>query len=267
MQTQTILFNLDDTLVYCNRYFNQVTDQFADQMANWFETVTKEEIKQKQLEIDLDAVNKYGLSSDRFPESFVGTYKHFCQNKGKKEKQSDINYVRELGSKVFKTPVEPIPFMSETLQQLKSAGHQLYLHTGGDEANQRRKIAQLELTTYFEHRIFITEYKDTTALSDILKTIHADPKITWMIGNSLRTDIVPALEKQINAIYIPAETEWKYNMVDVSVKPKGAFFTVDSLRKVPDVIQNHVIKGDLHRHTYKTFDGEHKSRAEDNQYT
>jgi putative hydrolase of the HAD superfamily len=141
---------------------------------------------------------------------------------------------------VFDIPVEPIPYMNETLQRLKEEGHELYLHTGGDEANQQRKIAQLELTTYFEHRIFISEHKDTTALSDILKTIKADPDVTWMVGNSLRTDIVPALEMDIHAIYIPAENEWQYNMVEVNVDHNSAFLTVDSLQEVPDVIEKHI---------------------------
>jgi hypothetical protein len=81
MQKQNIIFNLDDTPVYSNRYFNQVIEMFADQMTTWFATYTKEEIKLKQLEIDLESINKYGLTSARFPESFVGTY-NYLGNRG-----------------------------------------------------------------------------------------------------------------------------------------------------------------------------------------
>ncbi|MFE8699861.1 HAD family hydrolase [Cytobacillus sp. FJAT-54145] len=240
MQKQNVLFNLDDTLSYCNRYFNEVIDEFANTMTSWFDTFTKEEIKEKQLQIDIKAIEKHGLKSERFPESFVGAYQYFCDVTGREKKEDKIKYLRNLGFKVFEIPVEPIPKMYETLERLKNDGHELYLHTGGDEANQHRKIAQLEIATYFEHRIFISEHKDTTALSDILKTIDADPNVTWMVGNSLRTDIVPALEKNIHAIYIPAETEWKYNMVDVDVEDHHEFFTVQSLEEVPDVIYNHI---------------------------
>lgn len=250
MQKQNILFNLDDTLAYCNRYFNQVIGEFADQMTIWFDSFTKEEIKQKQLEIDLASIGEHGLTSDRFPESFVGAYQYFCDLTGKEKVKHEIEFLRKLGFKVFEIPVEPLPYMNETLQQLKEAGHELYLHTGGDKANQYRKISQLELTTYFEHRIFISEHKDTTALSDILKTIKADPKITWMVGNSLRTDIVPALEMKINAIYIPAEVEWEYNVVDVKVEPKETFLTLRSLQEVPDAIQKHISAVGLVRNTF-----------------
>lgn len=242
MQTQTILFNLDDTLIYCNRYFNRVSEIFLHQMAEWFNSLSAEEIRQKQLEIDLKTIDKYGLLSDRFPESFVDTYEYFCSLTGKEKKKREIDSLRELGLSVFKIPVEPVPFMDETLKQLKAAGHKLYLHTGGDEPNQQRKITQLELTTYFEHRIFISTYKDTSALSDILKTIRADPNVTWMVGNSLRTDIKPALEMHINAIYIPAETPWEFDIVDVNVKNKRTLFTLKSLQDVPETIHRHVLK-------------------------
>jgi putative hydrolase of the HAD superfamily len=240
MKKQNILFNLDDTLSYCNRYFNLVIDEFTDQMMSWFDLITEEDIKQKQLQLDLAAISEHGLKSDRFPESFVGTYKYYCDLTEREKKNDEIQYLRELGFKVFEIPVEPIPYMNETLQRLKEEGHELYLHTGGDEANQRRKITQLELTTFFEHRIFISEHKDTTALSDILKTIKTDPNVTWMVGNSLRTDIVPALEMDIHAIYIPAESEWQYNMVEVNIEHSSAFFTVESLQEVPDVIDKHI---------------------------
>jgi putative hydrolase of the HAD superfamily len=240
MKKQNILFNLDDTLSYCNRYFNLVIDEFADQMMAWFNSISEEDIKKKQLQLDVAAISEHGLKSDRFPESFVGTYQYFSDLTGREKKKDEIHYLRELGFKVFEIPVEPIPFMNETLQRLKEDGHELYLHTGGDEANQRRKITQLELTTFFEHRIFISEHKNTTALSDILKTIKADPSVTWMVGNSLRTDIVPALELDIHAIYIPAEMEWQYNMVDLDVDHRSAFLTVDSLQEVPDVIDERI---------------------------
>jgi putative hydrolase of the HAD superfamily len=244
MQKQNILFNLDDTLVECNKYFNEVIEKFAERMTHWFDSFSKEQIKEKQLEIDLKSIEKHGLTSSRFPESFVDTYLYFCQETGRAAREADIEQLRELGFEVFKIPVEPLPYMNETLQRLKEEGHHLYLHTGGDKDNQQRKIAQLELQMYFENRVFISEHKDVTALKDILKTIDADPKITWMVGNSLKTDILPALRMGINTIYIPAKTEWKYNVVEIDVEPKGAFFTLTNLSEVPKAIHGYLMSGE-----------------------
>jgi putative hydrolase of the HAD superfamily len=146
--------------------------------------------------------------------------------------------------------------MNETLQRLKKEGHELYLHTGGDEPNQRRKITQLELATFFEHRVFISEHKDTTALKDIMKTEDFDPKITWMVRSSLKTDIMPALEVGINAMHIPPKTEWEYNVEEISVEPKGAFITLNSLNEVPEAIHNYIKEKDdeiptVYPHSYE----------------
>ncbi|MFS0638498.1 HAD family hydrolase [Mesobacillus foraminis] len=130
MQKQTILFNLDDTLAYCNRYFAQVIDKFAEQMTVWFDSVSIDEFKRKQLEIDIKAIGKHGLASARFPESFVGTYNYFCDLMGREKEKEETDYLRQLGNQVFEIPVEPIPYMNETLTALKEEGHELYLHTG-----------------------------------------------------------------------------------------------------------------------------------------
>ncbi|MNN57615.1 hypothetical protein D3C81_1726100 [compost metagenome] len=61
-----------------------------------------------------------------------------------------------------------------------------------------------------------------------------------MVGNSLRTDIIPGLEQGTHVIYIPAPNEWHYNVVDITVKPKGAFLTLSSLNQVPEAIHGYV---------------------------
>jgi putative hydrolase of the HAD superfamily len=239
---QNLIFDLDDTLSYCNKYFELVINKFIDQMLLYFKhySLTREEVRKKQLEIDLASIDQNGLTSHRFPDSFVHTYEHFCTNLGRLAVSVEADFLRELGESVFKIKVEPLPSMYETLQKLLKEGHELYLYTGGDEENQCRKINQLELSAFFHHRIFISIHKDTKALAHVLETIQADPKNTWMIGNSLRTDIKPALELGINAVHIPAPVEWEYNIVDIDIESKGAFLTIDSLEKLPGAIHEYV---------------------------
>jgi putative hydrolase of the HAD superfamily len=242
MKKQHIIFDLDDTLSYCNKYFSFVIQQFMDQMAEYFAeySIDKVKFREKQLEIDLASIATAGLSSERFPDSFVQTYEYFCELTGRQKEKAEANFLRKLGESVFTMEVEPLPKMYETLETLKEEGHELYLYTGGDEVNQYRKINQLELGTYFQHRIFVSVHKDTKALGAILTEIQADRENTWMIGNSLRTDIKPALELGINAIYIPAEEEWQYNIVDIDIEPQSIFLTLPSLEEVPEAIHKHM---------------------------
>src|SRR4051794_22267452 len=97
MKSQTLIFDLDDTLIECNKYFRDATNQFAKQMNEWFPTVTEEEIKDKQMEIDIKSIEIYGLNSSRFPESFISTYKYYCEKKNREVMESEIERVRIMG--------------------------------------------------------------------------------------------------------------------------------------------------------------------------
>ncbi|WP_066064426.1 HAD family hydrolase [Neobacillus soli] len=239
MNQQTLILDLDDTLIHCTKYFAESKNRFANQMKKWFKSISKEEIIEKQLEIDLNHVAEQGLHSSVYPQSLVLTYQYFCGKVGRKVKESEINQIRNIGKMVFQRRVKPFPYMYEILDLLQEDGHQLYLYTGGDEANQKRKIGQLGLHDYFEKGIFIDEHKNTPALQKVLNKITADNRNTWMIGNSLKTDIKPAIELGINAIHIPAEIEWSYNIVDIEIEPNGTFAQLKSLLDLPEFLREH----------------------------
>ncbi|PLT33909.1 HAD family hydrolase [Bacillus sp. V5-8f] len=237
MRKQTLIFDLDDTLIHCNKYFRASINSFVDKMQNWFPLLTSEEITQKQFEIDIKSIAEYGLNSSRFPESLVSTYTFFSEKHQQKIEKEKIDTVRKIGQQVFEIEVQPFPYMYEVLNELKEEGHNLYMYTGGDKENQTRKIVQLELEAYFGKKVFIYEHKNTEALKEVLQIINADPKTTWMIGNSLKTDIKPALENGIHAIHIPSELEWSYNNIKIDIEPKGELLTVNSLIQLPAIFR------------------------------
>lgn len=240
MQKQNIIFNLDDTLIECNKYFHLVNEQYAAQMKEWFPGIPMDTVRAKQVEYDLAVVDKNGLSVDHVPQSFMSAYRYFCKETGRTPREEELKRLEELGYSVFTMPVEALPHMYETLEKLKQEGHELYLHTGGEEKNQWRKITQLQLAAYFDNRVFISMYKDVNALAKIMDKMDFNPADTWMVGNSPRTDVLPGLEQGINVIYIPASNEWHYNVVDISIKPKGAFLTLSSLSQVAEAIREYV---------------------------
>lgn len=235
---QTLLFDLDDTLVHCNKYFDLVLDQFFDLMTTWFAgyRLTKEDVKNKQYEIDEQGVLRHGFVSDHFPQSLVDTYAHFSAMTGRESSMEEQRRLYDLGMSVYVQTIEPYPNMTETLERLTQQGHHLYLYTGGETVIQERKVKQMGLNTFFGDRIFISPHKTTAMMESILDKQRFDRNKTWMIGNSIRTDIIPAIETGINAIHIPAITEWKYNIVDIQSEPKRLFLQLKSLLDVPPAI-------------------------------
>lgn len=239
MNQQTLIMDLDDTLIHCRKYFIESKNLFADLMLDWFHLTTKEEILAKQLEIDIKNVEEFGLHSSLYPESLILTYKYFCVKYGRRIKEEEIEQVWNIGQRVFQIEVQPFPYLYEVLEKLQDDGHELYLFTGGDEKNQKRKIDQLGLEPYFRDRMFISEHKNLAALRFVLDEIKTEKKYIWMVGNSLKTDISPAIELGINAIHIPAEIEWSYNIVDIDIKANGAWVELQSLLQLPEYLRDY----------------------------
>ncbi|WP_068777006.1 HAD family hydrolase [Paenibacillus sp. FJAT-26967] len=238
---QTILFDLDDTLIHCNKYFNVVIQQFVDTMLTWFagHGLTEEAIKQKQLDLDLAGVEVHGFKAEQFPQSFIETYHYYCDTFGIRARTENERWLSQLGHSVYAHSIEPYPNMEPTLQSLTEQGHELFLYTGGDATIQMRKVEEAGLNRYFGERIFVALHKTREFMETLIHTQDFERSRTWMIGNSVRTDVMPALESGIHAIYIPAQLEWKYNVVDITATPKGAFFTLPSLAEVPKIISDY----------------------------
>ncbi|MFW5435595.1 HAD family hydrolase [Paenibacillus apiarius] len=236
---QTLLFDLDDTLVHCNKYFDVVIEQFLDTMSTWFHPwrIDMRDIKSVQAQFDIACVQQNGFQSEHFPSSLVQAYRHFCHVTGRKPSKKETDLLWKLGMSVYEMEIEPYPGMVETLDRLRDEGHKLFLYTGGEPVIQQRKIDQMKLAAYFGDRVFIRRHKTSEALADIVNERGFHPASTWMIGNSVRTDVIPALLTGLNAVYLRQAKEWSYNVVDIDAAPQGAFYTIERLTDVPHVIQ------------------------------
>jgi putative hydrolase of the HAD superfamily len=234
-----LLFDLDDTLIHCNKYFDLVIDQFAEQLVEWFSSykLTKDEVKRKQQEFDLAGIDLHGFSAERFPESFAETYDHYTHLLGRPGSHDERGRLLMLGYAVYDSEFELYPDVVETLTKLQRAGHELSLYTGGVDEIQRRKVEKVNLAPFFEGRIFVAQHKNKDALARILQERELDPAVTWMVGNSLRTDIMPALENGIGAVYIPPLSNWAFDMVKTEVKPTDRYLKLTSIKRVPNALK------------------------------
>lgn len=238
IKQQQIIFDLDDTLVYCNKYFEMILSQFADMLKDWLgnHRISTKDIRSKQVEIDVAGVHKLGFASRHFPDSLIDTYRFFCSEVNRQVDQAEEHYLMDLGMSVYEQEIEPYPGMVDTLDTLQAQGHELFLYTGGETVIQQRKIEQMRLADYFQDRIFIRQHKNVEALEQILKSRYFERDHTWMIGNSLRTDIAPALSAGINSIYIKHPDEWSFNIIELEHKSDNSMYTVSSLVEVPKII-------------------------------
>ncbi|MCM3126717.1 HAD family hydrolase [Paenibacillus provencensis] len=239
---QQIIFDLDDTLIHCNKYFNLTLGAFYELMQEWFcdYNITIDEVRSKQIEIDVSGVNIFGFASQHFPQSLIDTYVFFSKKYHRAIDQDEQAQLQDLGMSVYEQEVEAYPGMVETLELLRDQGHTLHLYTGGEHIIQQRKIDQMKLGEYFDDRIYITKHKNIEALEAIIQKGNFDRSVTWMIGNSLRTDIEPAISAGIHAIYIEQDVEWQYNVIQLNKPEDYSLYTIKQLVDVPDVIQGYL---------------------------
>lgn len=240
LATQHILFDLDDTLIHCNRHFVFTREKFLDTMVEMFKDykVDRDLIDGTQKQVDFLGVENLGMGKSRFPESLVQTYRLMAARHGKDPCPAEEKIIFELGFSVYDFEVELYPDALQTIEKLKSKGHEMYLYTGGDFKVQTQKVVDAGLEYIFpEDRRFIFEHKNTIVLKKIMRKAELNAKNTWMIGNSARSDVRPALELGLHTIHIPDVNGWEYDHVELDVPAKAHFHVLRSIKDVPAVIE------------------------------
>lgn len=240
MQRQYVLFDLDDTLIYCNRYFIKARTLYLDMMMDLFAAypVRREEIKELQERNDLQGVKRYGLGKHRFADSLVVTYRQLCRRFGRQPVPREEAALRAIGYQVYQQPAELYPHAMQTLESLQRSGHELFLYSGGDVAIQMEKVKKAGLERFFpRQRCFIHLHKNVSTLRRMIQEHAWPPHRTWMVGNSARSDIRPALELGLHAIHIPAADGWVYDQADLDVHTGGNLYVLPSLERVPLIIE------------------------------
>ncbi len=215
----TIGFDADDTLWHHEKYFVSTKAAFVELLAPYADR----ERTDKQLhDTEIANVLHYGFGVKSFTLSMIETAIAVSEGRVATDVISDII---QLGREMLVHPVDPYPGVRETLETLKP-DYKLLVVTRGDLFDQERKLAASGLMSYFDE---IEIVSDKTALVyDRIFTRHGNgPGRSMMIGNSMRADVVPAIEAGAWGIHVPSEHVWSMDLAD---DPKNARF-----RRLPDV--------------------------------
>ncbi|HNR64886.1 MAG TPA: HAD family hydrolase [Atribacterota bacterium] len=196
------MFDLDDTLIKTSKIYNNARSEFSKVMSQLGFPV--DEALEKLDEIDIGHINEQGFSKERYPLSLVKTYHHFCHRFGKKIYKKTEKEIGNIGRDVFQQIPEPVEGVDLVLNNLKER-YFLILATLGDPEIQHRKINHSGLKDYFQ-AIYVLNYKTADEYLQILVKHNLNREKTWIIGNSIRSDLNPGLQLGLNCILIPAVT-------------------------------------------------------------
>jgi len=206
---QFLLIDGDDTLWENNIYFEQAIEAFIDFVNH--STMTRGQVRAALDEVEHMNVRVHGYGSAAFTKNLQQTYERLAE---RDVQPQDIEHVMQLGQRIAGQPLTLIPEVAETINYL-AGRHDLMLVTKGHPEEQRLKIERSGLESLFTATAVVHE-KAVDTYRAIAKERQLDPTRTWMIGNSPRSDINPALQAGLNAVFIPHEHTWRLEKEEVA---------------------------------------------------
>jgi putative hydrolase of the HAD superfamily len=196
-----LIFDADDTLWENNIYFERAFDDFCEYLNH--SKLTPVEVRDVLNEIESVNAKIHGYGSKNFGRNLQQAYQHLAE---KEIRRSDLDHVMSLAERILEQPLEVIEGVEETLAEL-ARRHELTLFTKGHPEEQKMKVDRSGLGGYFAHTAIVKE-KDAAAYQRLVEERGFDPRETWMIGNSPKSDINPALEAGLNAVLVPHPHTW-----------------------------------------------------------
>lgn len=216
-----LFIDADDTLWENNIYFEQAVHAFITFLDH--SQLTPEEVRAV-----LDEVERLmGYGSANFTRSLVETYRRLAE---KTPQDEDIRRVRQFGEQIRSHPLQLLDGVQETLDYL-SPRHDLFLLTKGDLEEQKLKVERSGLEHRFRQVIIVQE-KDVTTYHRITRELQSNPQQTWMIGNSPRSDINPALAARLNAVFIPHPHTWRLEHEEIQHNGEGQLLTLSTFAEL-----------------------------------
>ena len=205
---QHLIFDADDTLWENNIYFEQAFDEFCEYLNH--STLTPEEIRGVLDEIEREYSRVHGYGAVNFGRNLSQCYLHLAE---RAVEEHDLKRVTALAHRILEQEIELMDGVAETLPFLAEK-HELTMFTKGEPAEQNRKIDLSGLRPLFAHCQIVKE-KNKRAYEELAEVRGFDHARTWMIGNSPKSDINPALEAGLNAVFVPHPRTWTLEREDI----------------------------------------------------
>ena len=205
---QHLIIDADDTLWENNIYFERAFAEFVEFLDH--SRISAEEIRAVLDEIELVNMKVHGYGSANFGWNMRQCYVRLAERRIREE---DLNEVLSIAERILDQPVELIDGVPETLEYLAQR-HDLTLFTKGHPEEQKLKIDRSGVGAWFGHTAIVKE-KDVASYKELVSQRRLDLSRTWMVGNSPKSDVKPALEAGLGAVYVPHPRTWHLEREEV----------------------------------------------------
>ncbi|MEQ6124181.1 HAD family hydrolase [Pseudotenacibaculum sp. MALMAid0570] len=227
-QIKIIAFDADDTLWVNETYFREAEKKFA-QLLSQYETENK--IDQELFQLEIQNLSLYGYGVKGFMLSMVE-----CALKLSNYtiSQKVIERILDIGKEMLEKPIELLDGVENVLQQLHGK-YRLIVATKGDLLDQERKLEKSGLLQYFHH-IEVMSEKKAPDYRKLIKHLDIEPQELLMVGNSLKSDVLPLVEIGASAIHVPFHTTWAHEEVSVQDAANSDYKIAQSIKEIPSLL-------------------------------
>jgi putative hydrolase of the HAD superfamily len=224
---KVIGFDADDTLWVNESYYRETEEKFGDLMHDY---CPFEETSVRLLEVEINNMELYGYGTKAFVLSLIETAIKISEGRIEAD---IIRKIIDLGKKQLSRVNEILPGVPETLKLL-SGQYRLIVATKGDLLDQERKLSNSGLLGYFHHIEIMSDKKPENYLR-LLSHLDIQPCEFVMVGNSVKSDILPVLEIGGNAVHIPFHTTWIHEEVSKDSVIFKQFTECESITELPEI--------------------------------
>ena len=226
LQPQTLLIDADDTLWENMIHFEQAIADFISHLDH--QSHTAEEVRNHLNEVERETIKAHGYGLKNFQRSLICCFEQLTGGEISEQNRQTIGlFVRSVADR----EIELLPGVADTLADLFTR-HKLILVTKGDTLEQTDKLIRSGLANYFQAVEVLAE-KHRDAYCSLIERHQFQSGRTWMIGNSPRSDINPALAAGLNAIFIPHSSTWVLEHELVNRAPDGqTLLEIDGFAKL-----------------------------------
>lgn len=221
---KVIGFDADDTLWVNETYFREAEEAFCRLLSD-YETPNK--IDQELFKMEMDNLELYGYGVKAFVLSMVQSALELSNYN---VPHKTIEKILNIGKDMLNKPVELLDGVEDVLKNL-SKKYKLILATKGDLLDQERKLEKSGLTGYFHHIEVLSDKKESN-YSKLLNHLDIEPSEFLMIGNSLKSDVLPLVNLNAHAIHVPFHTTWAHELVTEKDTNGKQYKTMASLREL-----------------------------------
>jgi putative hydrolase of the HAD superfamily len=208
---QTLIIDADDTLWENNIFYEQCLADFAALMAE--HGFDRDEAEHAADVVERERIPLVGYAVEEFARSLVIAYQQLCERRHQPFNDRVASEATEIGMRAAEYPIVLLEGVEEALEWL-SGPFRLLLLTKGDPRVQQDKLARSGLGRFFDH-VHVVPEKDADVFRGLIGEHELRPEHTWMVGNSPRSDINPAVEAGIGAIYVPHPHTWTLEVEEV----------------------------------------------------